>query len=775
MSSEATDQRGSGSLSPVAAAEVLAATLAGAQTAIACWERRADGDLELVTANERYMRFAGHPGEDLIGRSLEDVQTNLPAEGLAIMRHVASSGEPFQLERLAQHDRDGQTTYWDIILVPVRGSGPPRLVVSAADVTQRSENSPSLTAENRFLRDRTERESIRLEALARVAGAAAAGGGFDAILTAIAEGVKVAFGLDTVINVVDPDSDVYLVRAGSGGGVDRLVGTTNPRNLFEEFLDPVYEVIPDVFFIPHEAQHPTWDKLGNNVVMPVFQWGGIGWHPEDACFIKLRTTEGKDLGVLSVDSPINQPIPDRSGFELLRLFAVVGANAAENVMLLGEIGALEAERQMQTLRRELEEEVAQHRSLLEIGNRLGLASAAASVQIFPLIVERLAEVVPIQSATISRVDHTVKSIRPIYHSDPGAVADAMLLFEIPFGVGATGVAVMERHNVIANAGEPEGAIAVDVPGTVADDEHVLAVPVLVDERVRAALTLHRPAAMPGFTPGDARRAELFGQHIMSVLLLLELTETGKELSESRRALSEQVEQLESLNRMKDEFVANVSHELRTPLTAVIGNVATVARSGDTLEPDERRDLLAAAERQAKRLAELLENLLATSRLAGETPNIAPLRIELSSFAEEVAAALRARAPGRGIEVLAPPELDMVTDPTLLYRILYNLGDNALKYSDLEVRFTVRANGDEALIAVTDRGLGVAEDDIPRIFERFQQLDSSNTRRVGGVGLGLYLSERAAKALGGRIEVQSEVGQGSTFTLCLPRRFAAVAS
>ena len=123
-----------------------------------------------------------------------------------------------------------------------------------------------------------------------------------------------------------------------------------------------------------------------------------------------------------------------------------------------------------------------------------------------------------------------------------------------------------------------------------------------------------------------------------------------------------------------------------------------------------------------------------------------------------------------IEVLAPPELDMVTDPTLLYRILYNLGDNAIKYSDREVRFTVRSDGSETWIAVTDKGLGIAEEDIPRIFERFQQLDSSNTRRVGGVGLGLYLSERAAKALGGRIEVQSEVGVGSTFTLCLPRRF-----
>ena len=514
--------------------------------------------------------------------------------------------------------------------------------------------------------------------------------------------------------------------------------------------------------------HPTWGKLGDNVVMPVYEWGGMGWHPEDACFIRLRTTEGKDLGILSVDSPVEQPVPDRSGFELLRLFAAVGANAAENVTLLGEIGSLEAERQMHTLRKELEEEVALHRSLLEIGNRLGLQSAAASVEILPLIVERLGEVVPIQSATISRVDHTLQSIRPIYHSEGGPVADAMLRFEIPFGVGATGLAVLQRRSVIANAGEPDGTVAVDVPGTRADDEHVLAVPVLVDERVRAGLTLHRPAVEPPFTPADARRAELYGQYIMSVLLLLELAETGRELSESRHALAEQVEQLESLNRMKDEFVANVSHELRTPLTAVIGNVATVARSGDVLRPDERHDLLDAAERQAKRLAELLENLLATSRLADNTPTIAPLRVDLPSFVEEVASALRSRAPKRGVEVQAPSSIEISTDPTLLYRILFNLGDNALKYSDLEVRFVVEADEVEARISVRDQGIGIAADDVPRVFERFQQLDASHTRRVGGVGLGLYLSERAARALGGTIDVQSAPGEGSTFTLRLPR-------
>jgi signal transduction histidine kinase len=761
------NQPSSHGLSPVGVADVLSATLKGAHTALACWELGDDGDLYLVAANARYLEFVGRPEEDLIGQRLREAIPVIRDEAVTLMHHVLSSGEPLELSRFVRRTSAGENSYWDMKMVPVGGEGPRRLVVSAHDVTEQTGTEDALSEQNLALQERTERESIRLEALARIAGAAAAGGGSDAVLAAIAEGVKAAFGLETVVNVLDDDRGVFVVRAGSGGGVDRLVGSTNPRDVFEEFLDPRFEVIRDVYFVPHEAHHPTWEKLGENVLMPVFGWRGPGyWHPEDACFVRLRTSEGKDLGILSVDSPTDQPIPNQATFELLRLFAMVGANASENLMLVREIDSLEAERAMQALRRELEEEVGLHRSLLEIGNRLGLASAeVASREIFPLIVERLAEVVPIQSATVSRVDHDTRKIRPIYHSEPGPIADAMLAFEIPFGVGATGKAVLEQKSCLDNA---DGAqqVAVDVPGTSEEDEHVLAVPVMVDEQVRAALTLHRPATEAPYTAADARRAELFGQHIMAVLLLVELAETGRELDRSRKALADQVEQLESLNRMKDEFVANVSHELRTPLTAVIGNVATVARSGDLLAPEERHEMLEAAERQAKRLSELLENLLATSRLADQDPPLVPMNVELSGFAQEIADGLRQRAIDRDVAVEADP-IEITTDPTLLYRILYNLGDNAMKYSDREVRIRVRRDGEGVRIEVRDRGIGIAPEDIPRVFERFEQLESSRAHRVGGVGLGLYLSARAAQALGGRIEVESEVGMGSTFSLWLP--------
>src|SRR5690242_9969244 len=120
MSSEVADQAtGAGDLSPVAAAEVLAAAMAGAQSALACWELGVDSELRLIASNERYLAFADRQGEHLIGQRLADVQPRLPDEARAIMRHVISSGEPFHLERLAQHDDDGGTSYWDVVLTPV--------------------------------------------------------------------------------------------------------------------------------------------------------------------------------------------------------------------------------------------------------------------------------------------------------------------------------------------------------------------------------------------------------------------------------------------------------------------------------------------------------------------------------------------------------------------------------------------------------------------------------------------------------------------------------
>jgi signal transduction histidine kinase len=278
------------------------------------------------------------------------------------------------------------------------------------------------------------------------------------------------------------------------------------------------------------------------------------------------------------------------------------------------------------------------------------------------------------------------------------------------------------------------------------------------------LTLRRAATQAPFTQEDARRAELFAQHAASAFLL-------QELAERRAQLAEKVEALEELNQHKDAFVAGVSHELRTPLTAIIGNVMTVAGLGDMLGAEDRRQLLVAAERQAKRLGELLENLLAESRLSGDDPKLTAVSVDIRSFVEEVAETVRFRAPGRPVLTRVSGRPNLVTDRTLLYRILFNLGDNGIKYSDDVVVFEAQAEDGGVQIDVSDRGPGIAPADVVRIFEQFEQLDGSTSRRVGGLGLGLHLCANAAAALGGRLWVESAPGSGSRFSVWLPARVA----
>ncbi|HYV01854.1 MAG TPA: GAF domain-containing sensor histidine kinase [Actinomycetota bacterium] len=411
------------------------------------------------------------------------------------------------------------------------------------------------------------------------------------------------------------------------------------------------------------------------------------------------------------------------------------------------------------IRGELEEELALRRHLLDIGDRLGAASASATSDIFPLLAERLSSVVPIKSLTIWMVDHAVQRIRALYHSER-EVEDRIMAYEFPIGDGATGHAVEIGKSVIANDQAGSGS-AKYIPGTPQIPEHLLVVPVKVEEQVKVALTLRRNATDGPFLPEDARRAGLFGQHLGSAFLL-------RELAEKRALLARQVEQLEGLNRLKDEFVASVSHELRTPLTAIIGNVDLLAHRADRISDKDRQHLLESSERQAKRLKELLENLLAESRLLGGDPDIVPVVLGAGPFLEEVADTLRSRASNRVVETSCEGPVTLVTDRTLLYRILFNLGDNALKYSKGPVWLAARQEHGGVTIEVTDQGAGIPPEHLATIFERFRQLDQPDGHRPGGVGLGLHLSARVVEALGGRIRVDSVVGQGSTFALWLPK-------
>jgi signal transduction histidine kinase len=235
-----------------------------------------------------------------------------------------------------------------------------------------------------------------------------------------------------------------------------------------------------------------------------------------------------------------------------------------------------------------------------------------------------------------------------------------------------------------------------------------------------------------------------------------------------------VDELRELNRMKGEFVAVVSHELRTPVTALIGYAKTLLQPEFAGDPAMRQEFLERMERQGERLLRLIENLLTTSKLESDELKVSVGRVLFEDLVREVVEGLASEADRVFVEV--PTDLPVLhTDRQLLSRVVTNLLDNALKYSPdgSPVELGARSDGDAIRFWVRDHGIGITPEQAQRIFDRFYQVDSSTTRQFRGAGLGLSMVRDLLHHLGGTIEVDSEPGSGSTFTIVLPVRVEAV--
>jgi two-component system phosphate regulon sensor histidine kinase PhoR len=224
---------------------------------------------------------------------------------------------------------------------------------------------------------------------------------------------------------------------------------------------------------------------------------------------------------------------------------------------------------------------------------------------------------------------------------------------------------------------------------------------------------------------------------------------------------------ERLEKLKRDFVTNASHELRTPLTAIKGFVELL--EGELSGEAARR--LAAIERNVERMTAIVEDLLRLSRLEGGEPDFSPAELDLGRLVRETAEGFgrRAQEKGLSLSVNTPPEpLRIRADGFQLERMLVNLVDNAVKYTERgEIRVELFGDAGAARIEVTDTGIGIPKEYIPRIFERFFVVDKSRSRALGGTGLGLSLVKHIVMLHGGRIEVDSAPGGGTKFTVTFP--------
>jgi two-component system phosphate regulon sensor histidine kinase PhoR len=234
-----------------------------------------------------------------------------------------------------------------------------------------------------------------------------------------------------------------------------------------------------------------------------------------------------------------------------------------------------------------------------------------------------------------------------------------------------------------------------------------------------------------------------------------------------------VTQLRRLEDMRREFVANVSHEIKTPLTAIKGFVETLHHNiVDT--PEEARRFLGIISKHVERLNTIIEDLLMLSRIEneGERGDIRRENTRLHDILCDAAQICRPQADEKRIriEIAGDEELAAMVDPVLLEQAVVNLLDNAVKYSNPEkpVRVLARTADHEIQIQVQDHGIGIEKKHLPRLFERFYRVDKARSRALGGTGLGLAIVKHIAQAHGGHVAVESRPGEGSRFTIHLPR-------
>jgi len=226
--------------------------------------------------------------------------------------------------------------------------------------------------------------------------------------------------------------------------------------------------------------------------------------------------------------------------------------------------------------------------------------------------------------------------------------------------------------------------------------------------------------------------------------------------------------LRRLEQVRRDFVANVSHELKTPLTAVSGYAETLLDDG--IPADQRRRFVQTIHDNATRMQRIVDDLLDLSRIesGGWRPNVA--QVDVAGVVKDVFTAIQPVAAGKGLALVAdvPPDASHVrADPTAFRQILTNLVENAVHYTrEGSVTLRTRRTEGGVRVEVTDTGIGIAPEHLPRIFERFYRVDAGRSRADGGTGLGLAIVRHLVEAHGGQIDATSVVGRGTTVSVLL---------
>jgi signal transduction histidine kinase len=429
--------------------------------------------------------------------------------------------------------------------------------------------------------------------------------------------------------------------------------------------------------------------------------------------------------------------------------------------LQGSYGRLEQKVAERT--RDLARSVSELKALEEIGR--AVASSLDTKAVLSTIVTRAVELAQADAGAIYSYDASRDDfeLAGTYALEP-VFQDAVRATRIRLDESALGLSAKQREPICV----PDLAKAPNYPLrdlTLSAGFHsVLIVPLVGQDEVLGALVLQRRAAgdFPATTVGLMRTfADQSALAINNARLFREVDQKGRELAIA--------------NEHKSQFFANMSHELRTPLNGILGFAELLADGLYGTLPDKALEILERIQKDGKHLLGLINDVLDISKIEAGQLTLALENYSLQGIVETVIATTGSLARAKGIEVRAVVSPDLPVgygDERRLTQVLLNLVGNAIKFTDTgSVEVRAEAMDDHFILAVQDTGPGIPPEDQARIFEDFQQVDNSITRQKGGTGLGLAIARRLIAVHGGRIDLESTPGVGSTFIISLPIRAA----
>jgi signal transduction histidine kinase len=465
--------------------------------------------------------------------------------------------------------------------------------------------------------------------------------------------------------------------------------------------------------------------------------------------------DGIPVGVISLAKAAPGPFTSRQ-IELVSTFADQAVIAIENVRLFDEV---------QARTRELSQSVEELRALGEVSQVVNSTLDADTV--LTTIVAKAVELSGTEAGAIYTFDESRQEfwLRATHGMDEAVVA-AIRDRRIGAGETAVGKAAAERTPLQIPDVLKESSLVFDIVVR-AGYRAVLIVPLLGRDRIVGALVVRRK--QPGeFSQSTIDLLETFADQsvlaIQNARLFREIEEKGREL--------------ELASKHKSQFLANMSHELRTPLNAILGYTELILDSIYGEPSEKMRTVLERLQSNGRHLLGLINDVLDLSKIEAGQLTLSLADYSLGDVVHGVVSAVEPLAAEKRLAFKAEVAPDLPRgrgDERRLSQVLLNLVGNAIKFTDKgEVAIKAAIADGTFAVAVCDTGPGIPPTDQAKIFEEFQQADSSITRKKGGTGLGLSIAKRIIEMHGGRIWVESEPGKGSTFYFTLPVRVEAQA-